>query len=339
MIFRSIPDYDPPYRPARLGVSGASSKVLLIWDSMVTAMQARKLENLTGASAGGEPALKVHVGDALQGPRLVNSASLRTEYIDSLRTIWMRMNYVGRACFTPCLMKDVRLQQRLVASSSKDVDFLVVASEMPGVFNLGGDLDLFRRMVISRDRENLLAYATDCIEGIYFAIDACRSGIVTIALVEGEALGGGLECALSCDIVVAERGVKMGFPEMMFNMFPGMGAYPLILRRAAPHIADELIAGAQIVTSERLHELGLIDHLAEPGQGERVVRRLIAQIKSKHNGYIGYLRAKRHSPYAIQYEELLRQTEEWVDCALGISDRDLRLMELLVESQDRRRVA
>ena len=156
---------------------------------MVTAMQARKLENLTGASAGGEPALKVHVGDALQGPRLVNSASLRTEYIDSLRTIWMRMNYVGRACFTPCLMKDVRLQQRLVASSSKDVDFLVVASEMPGVFNLGGDLDLFRRMVISRDRENLLAYATDCIEGIYFAIDARRSGIVTIALVEGEALG------------------------------------------------------------------------------------------------------------------------------------------------------
>jgi len=306
---------------------------------MATAMQASKSELNAAVAPGHEPTLKVHVGDSLQGPRLVNSTSLRTEYLDSLRTVWMRMNYTGRACFTPELMKDVRLQQRLVASSCKDVDFLVVASEMPGVFNLGGDLDLFRRMVIARDRENLLAYATDCIEGIYFAIDACRSGVVTIALVEGEALGGGLECALSCDIVVAERGVKMGFPEMMFSMFPGMGAYPLIVRRAAPRIADDLITGAQIVTSERMHELGLVDHLAEPGQGERVVRRLIAQIKSRHNGFVGYLRAKRHSPFAIQYEELLRQTEEWVDCALGISDRDLRLMELLVESQDRRRVA
>jgi len=306
---------------------------------MATAMQASKSELKATVTPGSEPALKALVGNSLQGPRLVNSVSLRTEYLDSLRTVWMRMNYTGRACFTPELMKDVRLQQRLVASSSKDIDFLVVASEMPGVFNLGGDLDLFRRMVIARDRENLLAYATDCIEGIYFAIDACRSGVVTIALVEGEALGGGLECALSCDIVVAERGVKMGFPEMMFSMFPGMGAYPLIVRRAAPHIADDLITSAQIVTSERMHELGLVDHLAEPGQGERVVRRLIAQIKSRHNGYVGYLRAKRHSPFAIQYEELLRQTEEWVDCALGISDRDLRLMELLVESQDRRRVA
>lgn len=249
------------------------------------------------------------------------------------------MTYRGRACFTPELNRDIRTQQQLIAAASEDVDFLVMSSACPGVFNLGGDLDVFRRLIASGNRDALLAYATECVEGIYFAVDACRSGIVTIALVEGEALGGGLECALACDIVVAERGVKMGFPEMMFSTFPGMGAYPLIVRRAAPHVADELITGAQILPSERMHELGLVDHLAEPGQGERVVRRLIGQIKSRHNGYVGYLRAKRHSPLAIRYDELMRQTEEWVDCVLRVSQRDLRLMELLVESQDRRRLA
>ena len=47
----------------------------------------------------------------------------------------------------------------------------------------------------------------------------------TISLVQGDALGGGFEAALCGDIIIAEKQARFGFPEVLFNLFPGMGAY------------------------------------------------------------------------------------------------------------------
>ena len=51
---------------------------------------------------------------------------------------------------------------------------------------------------------------------------AFHTPLITIALVQGDALGGGFECALSFDVLIAERSAKMGLPEVLFNLFPGM---------------------------------------------------------------------------------------------------------------------
>ena len=55
--------------------------------------------------------------------------------------------------------------------------------------------------------------------------------IVTISLVRGNALGGGFEIALSGDVIIAERSAMMGFPEILFNCFPGMGAFQTLSSR------------------------------------------------------------------------------------------------------------
>jgi len=47
--------------------------------------------------------------------------------------------------------------------------------------------------------------------------------LTTISLAQGDALGGGFEAALSCSVIIAERRARFGFPEVMFNLFPGMG--------------------------------------------------------------------------------------------------------------------
>jgi DSF synthase len=47
--------------------------------------------------------------------------------------------------------------------------------------------------------------------------------VITASLVQGRALGSGFECALASDVIVAETGARMGFPEVLFNLFPGMG--------------------------------------------------------------------------------------------------------------------
>ena len=100
---------------------------------------------------------------------------------------------------------------------------LVLASDA-SAFNLGGDLELFSQLIRDNNRERLLAYARRCIEGVHHLHTGFGGDVRTIALVQGDALGGGLEMALACHTIVAEEGVDMGLPEVLFGLFPGMGA-------------------------------------------------------------------------------------------------------------------
>ncbi len=86
-------------------------------------------------------------------------------------------------------------------------------------------------------------------------------------MVHGDALGGGFETVLSCDVVIAERGAKFGLPEVLFNLFPGMGAYSLLCRRLDGARAQKLMLSGRIYTAEELEEMGLVDLVVEPGEG------------------------------------------------------------------------
>ena len=78
------------------------------------------------------------------------------------------------------------------------------------------------------------------------------AGAHSIALVQGDALGGGFEAALSCHTIVAEEGVQMGLPEVLFDLFPGMGAYSFLCKRIAPRMAEKLMLEGSVYTSEEL---------------------------------------------------------------------------------------
>lgn len=114
-----------------------------------------------------------------------------------------------------------------------------MASLNPGVFNLGGQLALFRKLIDQKDRASLLRYATKCIDVIFPRICRFDSPLCTITLIQGDALGGGFEAALASDIVIAERHCQMGFPEILFNLFPGMGAYSLVARKVGTARAEK----------------------------------------------------------------------------------------------------
>lgn len=270
------------------------------------------------------------------GPTLVRTRCLSSEYVESQRAVWMYMNHVARPCFTPELIGDILRQQNDLSRQGKGVDFLVTASMTPGVFNLGGDLDLFRKLVATGDGEALLNYATKCVDGICGFLTGLGSETITIALVEGDALGTGLEMALANHLVVAERGSKMGFPEMLFNLFPGMCAYSVVARKAGPRVAEDLITSGRTLNAEQMHEIGLVDYLADPGEGEAMVRKVIAERRTNLYGYRAYQRAKEHGPLRIPREELMEITREWVDAACGLSSRDLKMIERFVKAQDKK---
>ncbi len=87
-----------------------------------------------------------------------------------------------------------------------------------------------------------------------------------IAAVEGFAVAGGLEIALSCDLIVAARGAKLGVPEVKRGLVAAAGALMRMPRRIPYHAAMYLAITGQSITAERAFELGLVNELCEPGQ-------------------------------------------------------------------------
>jgi DSF synthase len=223
-----------------------------------------------------------------------------------------------------------------VEGALHSVNYYVTASRIPRVFNVGGDLALFSMLIKTQDREALAQYAKLCIDNVYPRTQAFFSPTLTkIVLVQGDALGGGFECALASDVIVAEESAQMGMPEILFNLFPGMGACSLLARRIGLRAAEELILSGKIMSAAELHKLGVVDVIATDGQGETAVRNWIAKNAKRRNGMQAVFRARQFI-HPVTREELDGIVGLWVDAALRLSERDLRMMSRLVRAQMRR---
>ena len=267
---------------------------------------------------------------------------LNVEYEEDQATLWFKYNSQPRPCFTPTLLENLNHCQQTVidyvrsgGEGTLPIHYLVLASDVAGVHNLGGDLNLFKQLIAARDRAGLRRYAYACIDALYTNATSLGLPLTTIALVQGSALGGGFEAALSCNIIIAEKGVEFGFPEILFSLFPGMGAYSLLSRRITMRETEKMITSGKIYSSEELFDMGVVDVLAHAGEGEAALHEYIRNHRRSRNGLTAAQRARqRINP--LTYEELADITEIWVDAALNLESRDLRLIDRLVRAQNRR---
>ncbi len=153
-------------------------------------------------------------------------------------------------------------------------------------------------------------------------------------MIEGSALGGGFEAALAHHFVLAQRDARLGFPEIAFNLFPGMGAYSLVTRRAGMKLAEELIYKGESHSAEWYAPKGLVDIAFEEGQGFMAVRTFIDTLQPRLNGVRAMLRA-RQRVLQLPRSELMDITEDWVDAAFCLQAKDIAYMERLVLLQNR----
>jgi DSF synthase len=269
------------------------------------------------------------------------SEQLSARFDTAQNAMWSRWSATPRPCFNPGLLRDIRTYYDMLAQTGgvvndgvedHPIEYVVLASAMPGVFNLGGDLDLFRSLIDKRDRPGLSVYGRACVDVLYRNYVAHGLPATTISLVQGECLGGGFEAALSSDVIIAERSARFGFPEILFNLFPGMGAYSFLYRRVGEKRGEEILTSGRIYSAEQMQELGVIDRVVEDGQGEAEVGALIKQRARMRNGLYGIAAARRRVQ-KIDLAELVDIVEIWVDCALRLNTRDLKLMQRLVSRQ------
>jgi DSF synthase len=272
------------------------------------------------------------------GSRLFDLGQLDVRWDAPSGTLWTYMTPVDRPNFNPPMLRDFQRWQaeirREFAEDDAGLKYLVLGSKFPGIFNLGGDLDLFASFISAGDRTGLVRYGRECVSILHNNMKRLELPIVTIALVQGDALGGGFEAMLSFNVVVAERGARFGLPEIAFGLFPGMGAHCLLARKVGLAKAEQMMLSNRLYGAEEMHEMGLVHVLAEPGCGEDAVKAYIARNGRKQSGHRGIYQASGLVD-PISLSELEAVVEVWADSALCLTVADLKLMKRLVEAQTR----
>jgi enoyl-CoA hydratase len=131
-----------------------------------------------------------------------------------------------------------------------------------------------------------------------------------IAAVEGYALAGGFEIALSCDLIVASETAKFGLPEVRRGLVAGAGGLLRLPRRVPYHLAMEIALTGEHVTAERLHQAGLVSSLTGAGQAAGGARELAERVAE--GGPLALAATKRvivESPDWASAEAFARQGE------------------------------
>ncbi|KAI8873761.1 ClpP/crotonase [Ramicandelaber brevisporus] len=142
--------------------------------------------------------------------------------------------------------------------ADKDVRAVILRSSVDGVFCAGADLK--ERIHMSP------AEVTEFLSSLRRTFSDLESlPVPTIAVLDGAALGGGLEMALCCDLRVAGKGAKLGLPETKLAIIPGAGGTQRLPRLIGVPRAKELIYTGEVLKPAKALALGLVNRISEEG--------------------------------------------------------------------------
>lgn len=262
----------------------------------------------------------------------------------SYQAAWVKFLHPARPVMTTQLLEDFGAGLNMLnditrvspsSAGSHQLQYLVLSSAVEGVFNLGGDLEHFLDLITRQDHQGLSDYGHACTDILVRSMSGEEQCLCSIALVEGEALGGGFEAALAADVLIAEKRARFGFPETQFGLFPGMGAFSFLARKLSPALAKRLITSGRIHTAEELYDLGIVDVLVEDGRGEEMVHHYIRRRQQREGGFRAMdTIMNQHNP--VTHQELESIVNLWVDTAMQLDKHNLDMMRYLLKAQTKR---
>jgi DSF synthase len=212
------------------------------------------------------------------------------------------------------------------------IKFFVYASQVPGVYGYGGALNGLVKAFKEKDRDNLEACAKVAIKNMYLNTHNLNLPLQTIAFIEGDALGGAFQAALSFNAIIAEEQSQFGLQQIRFNMCPGIGLYSFLARKVGMNNADKIIKHSRMYTAQEIHEMGAITEIAKEGEGKKVVDRYM-QLYRRSFKVMQTLHAAKFRYAPFEFEELEDMAAMWVDSMLNLDEEDIARLEKIAESQ------
>jgi DSF synthase len=260
---------------------------------------------------------------------------IRLEWSSELSALRVRTCVKPIQCYSLGAMAELQRVLLDIAENTGLVKHFVMTSDVPGVFNFGGDLSLFVLLIRARDHDSLRLYGRRCVDLLWWMETAAQMGVHTTVLVQGDTLGGGLESVMPFHKVIFERSAQAGFPEVLFNSFPGMGAWNFTIRKSGFAVANEMILSGRLYTAEQLHERHLVDVVVDDGCGEEAIEDALRSVHPRLRGTLAALQA-RSIAAPVTYQSLMDVVDRWTANSLNLTDRDLKLMERLARAQVRK---
>ena len=268
--------------------------------------------------------------------------TLDVDYDAESHSVWMSYRADGPPFYSMQTLVDmIAVRESLRGLFTSDhiaafpIRYFAMGSNKPGVFNLGGDLATFARSIKTDDEATLRRYAHLCIDVVHGLATAFGLPVVTVSVIAGQALGGGLESALALDFLIADETARIGVPEVAFNTFPGMGAISLLTRRLGAARAEDLIASGKIHSGAEMAAMDVVDIVAPKGQARETAIAWMLDGGEAHYMRRLALAEARRKLFPIGEAELMAITDLWVDCCLAVTPHDIRHMERLAAAQER----
>jgi enoyl-CoA hydratase/carnithine racemase len=177
------------------------------------------------------------------------------------------------------MLADLERLADAVRAFERDGAAVLLHSALPPGFSAGADLrELLARMQ-PLDARARLAALRDFLLRIHAVFDALdETPLTTIAAVHGVVFGGGFELALACDLIVADRLARFGFPELRLGLVPGFGGTARLTREIGSAVVRDLLLTGRSLNASRAHQLGLVSQLAGEGRVLEVARATAAQV-------------------------------------------------------------
>ena len=151
---------------------------------------------------------------------------------------------------------------------------LIVTGAGEKAFVAGADIAEMSKMSVieARDMARLGQRVTSALEALPFPV---------IAAVNGFALGGGMELAMACDLVVASEKARFGQPEINLGIIPGFGGTQRLARRVGAPRAREMIYGGDMIDAETARQWGIVNRVVKPEELLAEARKLAASLAAK----------------------------------------------------------
>src|SRR5450631_578505 len=156
---------------------------------------------------------------------------------------------------------------------------LIIYSKMSPGFSAGGDLRELHRRIGETERQAALAGIRDFHQRIHRVMNVLdASPLTTIAAVHGIVFGGGLELALTCDLIIADKTARFCFPELRLGLIPGFGGIPRLKRDLGNAVVRDLLLTGRSFNATKAQQIGLVSQVVSEGEALRAARATAAQI-------------------------------------------------------------
>lgn len=259
------------------------------------------------------------------------------EYEAASKLLWITLRPEPKPVFTlPAVQSVLKVQHAIRdlwgKSGDRPVLFLAFRSHGP-VFSLGGDLDYYLDCLATNDRAGLNHYAETAAKVIELNRNGIEGRVITLSTVHGKALGGGIDPARACNLMVAEERASFCYPEVNYNHFP-ISAVPILSRHAGFVAAEKILMSGQDYSAAEFAELGVLDAYVPNGTGEDWIRNYARTALPTHSARSSVIAAVNRQAGDLA-AELASAVTDWVSHILTLKPLEVSKLQRIVVAQER----